>query len=396
MATTLAGALRRMRPRDPGEAHRASTPLELFFDLVFVVAVSLAAVELAHELEEGHVGEGVVRYGLVFFAIWWAWMNFTWFASAYDTDDVPYRLLTILQMAGVLVLAAGVPRAIGADEDFTLLVIGYVIMRLAMVSQWLRAAAADPERRTTAHRYAAGIAVVQVLWVARLLLPDELQLVSFLVLAACELAVPAVAERAGQTPFHRGHIAERYGLFTIIVLGETILASANAIVAAIDEGDHVVALVALAAAGLAVVSGMWWLYFIRSAERDITGIRSALSWGYGHYLLFAAAGAVSAGVEVMVVSIAGETELSDAVAAACLTVPVGLFLATLWWLSLRRIGDARLDATLLGGAVLVGASAVLGHAGLYVGAALVVAMVVIAQRGAGRAPGVTHVARFDA
>ena len=81
-----------MVPRDPNEEHRAASSLELFFDLVFVVAVSFASVELAHLLEEDHIASGVGDYAMVFFAIWWAWMNFTWFASAYDVDDVPYRM----------------------------------------------------------------------------------------------------------------------------------------------------------------------------------------------------------------------------------------------------------------------------------------------------------------
>ena len=82
----------RMAGRDPGEAHRASTPLELFFDLTFVVAVSQAASGLHHGLVEGHAGDSLVGFPLVFFGIWWAWMNFTWFASAYDTDDDVYRI----------------------------------------------------------------------------------------------------------------------------------------------------------------------------------------------------------------------------------------------------------------------------------------------------------------
>ncbi len=85
---------RPMDGRDPREEHRASTPLELLFDLCFVVAVAQAAVQLAHGIEENHTGPAVVGFVAVFFAIWWAWMNFTWFASAYDTDDVPYRVLT--------------------------------------------------------------------------------------------------------------------------------------------------------------------------------------------------------------------------------------------------------------------------------------------------------------
>src|SRR5471030_3410623 len=91
-----------MRARSPLEPHRTSTPLELFFDLVFVVAISQAAGELHHAIAAGRTLEGLAGYLLVFFAIWWAWMNFTWFASAYDCDDVPYRLAVFVQMAGAL------------------------------------------------------------------------------------------------------------------------------------------------------------------------------------------------------------------------------------------------------------------------------------------------------
>jgi low temperature requirement protein LtrA len=93
--TTL-GWVHSMVARRTDEAHRASTPLELLFDLCFVVAVSQAAAELNHSSSGGAIGSGVTGYVMVFFAIWWAWVNFTWFASAYDTDDVPYRLLTFV------------------------------------------------------------------------------------------------------------------------------------------------------------------------------------------------------------------------------------------------------------------------------------------------------------
>src|SRR5262245_46321601 len=100
-----------MRSRLPEEEHRAATPLELFFDLVFVVAVAQAASRLHHGIAEAHIAESIISYMMVFFTIWWAWMNFTWFASAYDTDDVPYRLAVFVQITGALILAAGVPRA---------------------------------------------------------------------------------------------------------------------------------------------------------------------------------------------------------------------------------------------------------------------------------------------
>src|SRR5262245_55985407 len=107
----------RMAPRDRGEECRKSTPLELLFDLCFVVAVAQAAAQLHHALDEAHFPEAQLGYVLVFFGIWWAWMNFTWFASAYDCDDVPYRVLTLIQITGVLIIAASVPAAF-ATFDF--------------------------------------------------------------------------------------------------------------------------------------------------------------------------------------------------------------------------------------------------------------------------------------
>ncbi len=111
---------------------------------------------------------------MVFAAIWWAWTNFTWFASAFDTDDWLYRVLTIVQMGGVLVLAADVHDAM-VDGTWGMATWGYVIMRLAMVVQWSRLAASDPELRRTALRYAVGIAVVQVVWVSRIAFSPEVQ-----------------------------------------------------------------------------------------------------------------------------------------------------------------------------------------------------------------------------
>jgi hypothetical protein len=129
-----------MSGRDPHEAHRAATPLELLFDLCFVVAVAQAPIALHHELADGHLIEGIVSYLMVFFAIWWAWINFTWFASAYDTDDVLYRLLTFVQMAGVLVIAAGVARAF-EGLDYVTITVGYLIMPIGLVSGCGRAGA---------------------------------------------------------------------------------------------------------------------------------------------------------------------------------------------------------------------------------------------------------------
>ena len=320
-----------MVARRPDEAHRASTPLELLFDLCFVVAVSQATAGLRQALSEGQLGTGALNYLFVFFAIWWAWMNFSWFASAYDTDDALYRLTTLVQIAGGLVLAAGVTPAL-QRQDFTVITEGYVIMRLAMVSQWLRAAKSDPPRRSAALVYAGGIAVLQLGWLCRLLLPRSLFLPGFAVLVAAELLVPVVAERVASTTWNARHITERYGCFTLIVLGESVLSATIALQSGIETRQDVVGLLGVAVAGLLIVFSMWWLYFSQPGHEHLTSLRRAMVWGYGHLFIFSAAGAVGAGLGVAVDYDTHHCKLSGVAAGMATTVPVSIYLLAVWLL----------------------------------------------------------------
>ncbi|MER7152764.1 low temperature requirement protein A [Streptomyces lydicus] len=325
-----------MRARRRDEEHRTATPLELFFDLCFVVAVAQAGRQLAHALTEGHWGHGISGYLMLFFAVWWAWMNFSWFASAYDTDDPLYRVVTLVQIVGVLILAAGVPRAF-ADSDFSVVWCGYLVMRLAMVSQWLRAARGSrgTERRT-ALGYALGVTVCQVGWLGLLLLPEGHVLWVFVVVGLMELAVPTLAERSYQTTWHPHHIAERYGLFTIIVLGETIAAATVAVQSALDEHDELGTLLPLAGGGLLVVFAAYWIYFAVPIHQHLRSNRQAFLWGYGHYLVFGSAAAVGAGIEVAVEQAFDKAQLSASAAGACVTVPAALFMFTVWLIHSRH------------------------------------------------------------
>lgn len=270
--------LRPLRARDPEEQGRVASELELFTDLCFVVAVGQAAQALHHGLTSGHAGTAVLGYGMAFFAIWWAWLNFSWFSSAYDNDDVGFRLLTILQILGALTLAGGIATfAAGMEEGvghFGLIIVGYVIMRVGLVLQWLRAARNDPLHRRTCLRYAFGITVVQLGWIA--FYPathvEALVVTLYAVLVVCELVVPFWAERPGQTTWHPHHIAERYGLFFMIVLGETILSSTSAVQQAFTgDTEHRVALAAVTLGGVLIVFSLWWLYFSREPPRSWGG-----------------------------------------------------------------------------------------------------------------------------
>ncbi|WP_425837540.1 low temperature requirement protein A [Kribbella sp. DT2] len=357
-----------MRPRRPDEQHRVASPLELLFNLTFVVAVAAAAAELAHSLAEGH--QELAGFLQVFFTIWWAWMNFTWFASAYDTDDVPYRLLTMLQMGGVLVLAAGVPAA-AAEADFRLVTLGYVIMRSGQVVQWVRAGVENPEERRTAFRNAAGISLLQVGWLVRLA-TGETTMLTFVCLAALELTVPWWAQRRRDTGWHPHHIAERYSLFTIILLGESVLAVSNAVRATeVSTG-----LVVVGVGGLVLLFSLWWLYFLQPAGHGLERRRDrSYVWGYCHFGLFAALAALGAGLEVAVEQTSHHLPISPTSAGYAVAAPAALFVGLLWGVTRTLLArpTLRLSASVVA-VVLIALAPLLAP---YAGGPLVVVLVAV-------------------
>ena len=376
-----------MHARDPHEPGRVASTLELFFDLVFVVAVSNAAVQLHHELTEKHVGAGLVSYLMVFFAIWWAWMNFTWFATSFATDDWLYRVVTIGQMAGVLILSAGI-EPLFADHDFRVLVLAYVVMRMAMVAQWLRASRRAGPLRRTALTYAVGITVVQALWLASLALSGTAAGVFVICLILAELAVPIIAERRATTPSHPHHITERYGLFTLIVLGETLLAAANAIIEAVHDHEAVTPLVGLSMFTLIVTAGLWWIYFWPPHHAAIPTLAASFRYGYMHYLVFAAAGALSSGVEVLIDVDTHHSELGSTAAAFTVTVPIAVFVLSIWLIAIRAAADRLVNTVLPIGAVLVLLSPLVPYALTIT--AVVVALMVAALVGSGAQQDLAH------
>jgi low temperature requirement protein LtrA len=310
------------------DGHRVSSPLELLFDLTFVVAIASLTVELAHGLVAGDPG-AIGAFLMVFAAVWWAWINFTWFASAFDVDDALYRVLTLVQMAGVLVLAAGVPTAF-EHNDFRAITVGYIIMRVAILGQWLRAGIEHPQNREAAFKYAGGIFVVQLLWVGRLLMP-ALYTPSFLVFIVIEMSIPVWAEWRNRTTWHPGHIAERYALFAIILLGEVVAAATGAMQVALARSGLTPVLVTIGLSGLVLLFAIWWLYFLEPAEAGLRQRRSwSYFWGYGHYLLFAGIAGIGGGLE-LAVDVAGHHPRIGLVAVGyALAVPVALVLVMLY------------------------------------------------------------------
>lgn len=362
----MPGTLRPMTARERHEPHRVATQLELFFDLVAVIAIAAATAALHHAISEGHGTHALAGFVFVFVATWWAWMNYTWFASAFDNDDPLTRLLVMVIMGGFLIFAGGVTH-IFETFDLHVGIVGWAVMRIGMILLWLRAARHNPGLARTCHRYALGIAVAQVGWIVTgLLVPPASA--AFLALAlvvwVIEFAVPVWAESAGQTPWHRHHIIERYGLLNIIVLGEVLLSVALTF-GALNEGLEP-GLIIAALTGLVLVFLMFWLYFCEHETLASDRNRLAIFWGYGHVLVFAAGAAMGAGIAAWLDLVSHHSHLAPGRIGLWIGVPLALYLFAIWMtrdLWLAGLGLRRWALLAMAAAILVlafwGASPVL-------------------------------------
>jgi len=359
---------RRMGGRDRHEEHRVATPLELLFDLTFVIAFAQAASQFAHAVAEAHYGSGLLSFGFAAFGICWAWINFSWFASAYDTDDWIFRLTTMVQMIGVLILALGLPPMFASIEkgdflDNRIVVLGYVIMRVAMVFQWLRAAKQDPERRKTCLTYVKAITLAQFGWVILIFLDFSIgvTIVMSILFVVVEMTGPYIAERIdGGTPWHAHHIAERYSLFAIIALGEGVVGTVAALSAVIEsQGWNVdVALVGLA--GMGLTFGMWWVFFILPSGHILHAKRrKSFIWGYGLMITISSIVATGAGLHVAAYYIEHKSKIGPLATVLSVAIPVSIFLASIYALYAYLVEQFdRFNILLLGGTAVVIALAI--------------------------------------
>ncbi|MFH8250911.1 low temperature requirement protein A [Microbacterium sp. B2969] len=378
---SLSHRLGRMTGRDPHEENRASTPLELLFDLTFVVAFSQISSETAHFLEIGDLGTALSGFLFCTFAVTWAWINYSWLASAYDNDDIFFRLATMVEMIGVLIVALGVPPifeslAHGEHIDNGVLVAGYVIMRVAAIALWLRAAKNDPAHRKTALAYAINISIAQVFWILLIFvnLPIAPTFAIVVVLILFELAGPLYAElKYGRTPWHGHHIAERYGLLTIITLGEIVLGTILAISAVVQEEGWSFEAGVVALAGTALVFGLWWVYFMMPSGRILHRYRErGFTWGYGHIFVFGSLVGVGTGLHVAAQVISGEAHVDPAFALLTVAIPVLLFEVFVFTLYsiLLRVFDPFHIWLFVGGVAVLALSVVAAAIGASIGTSL--------------------------
>lgn len=266
-------------------------------------------------------------------------------------------------------------------------------MRIGLLALWLRVAREHPDRARTARRWALGLGVVQALWLARLALPPAWLYPSFAALVVVELAIPVWSSQAGRIPWHAHHIAERYGLFTIIVLGECVLGASNAVAGVITARGWSVEVGLVGFGSTSLVLALWWVYFLVPSADALHHHRDrAFNWGYGHFTVFASLAALGASLEVVADHLtAGAAIPGDATGVMALVAgAVAVYLLSVSWLGcyvmrhLARLGWVLFVALciLVGAVLLVSQGLPLAWALLVVAAApmFVVAAIEIGRR----------------
>jgi len=295
----LGGWIRPPRLQISGDGERAddersATWLELFFDLVFVVAIA----ELAHVLGDDFSTAGVLTYVVLFVPVWWAWVGSTFYATRFDTDDLGHRLLAIVEMFAVVALAVEIHAGLGAtSQGFA---VGYAAVRAVLVVKYYGAYRTVPEARPLTRRYMVGFGADAALWFCSAFVPPPYRFGLWALGLAISFGAPLTAGRLhGTIPPHESHLPERFGLFTIIVLGESVVGLVGGAVTRTWSFRPFLT----GAVGLGIVFCLWWLYFedvdgsrIRAAvENDRTGIYQ--EWLYAHLPLAAGLAALGVAIE---------------------------------------------------------------------------------------------------
>jgi low temperature requirement protein LtrA len=279
------------------EGHRTATWLELFYDLAFVVAVAVVAGRLLADI----TGAGIASYFGYFALLWWLWASHTYYADRYDTDDLVYRLLAAGQMVAVVVLAAALsPDEAGSTRAFAF---GYAVSRWLLIVMYWRAYRHVEETRQLVRGYLVGFGAAAVLWTISALVPDTVRIALWGLALAVDLTTPWVMRKEqARVPLDVSHLPERFGLFTILVLGESIAA----VVMGLGHTDWAIPRTLTAALGVGIATALWWLYFDNAkgsiVRRDAAVRRTwrPTAWIYTHLPLAAALAASGVAMEIAV------------------------------------------------------------------------------------------------
>ncbi|WP_138759937.1 low temperature requirement protein A [Modestobacter altitudinis] len=359
---------------------RTASRLELFFDLAFVLVVA----ELAGALREDVSAQSVAVFAGLFATVWWAWVSSTLYANRFDHDDVVFRLYKLASMAAVIGLAATASEATG--ERPALFAGCQVLLRVVLLLQYARVHRHVAQARPLARTYLLAFTVGGLLWAVSMAVPAPVCFVLWGLAVAVEVLAPLRATAASSdVPLHMEHLPERFALFVILVLGESVAAVAHGLY----EAHWTAEAVAVGAVSFVLAAALWWSHFDLAgagAKRllaEAGGDRSERAhdvYVFGQLPIALALAGVGAGIQLAVLeSGQGDVPLGTRV---LLAGGVALYLAAVsvrnsgmatggshgWWWPVLAAALAALDLALdLPAVVVVGALTALLVAVIVVG-----------------------------
>jgi low temperature requirement protein LtrA len=281
----------RLRSIEPDTAERHATWIELFFDLVFVVAIA----QLSHLISDDPSTTAFLRYAALFVPVWSIWLGFTVYADRFDTDDVPHRILMLAGMFGVAAIAVHVDDAFGGGSiPFTLTSIAPRAVLLAMN---VRAMRAVPVARDHQAAYLRGRSLGLLLWIASLAVPVPGRYVMWGAAVVVEVGTPLLTERrVGTLQLHVSHIAERLALFTMIVLGESVVS----VTAGIAKLDFDLSNSVIAVCAFVLAAALAWIYFDRLGSGSAAA--GTTRFVYAHFVVYLGLATVGPGTFLAIVA----------------------------------------------------------------------------------------------
>ncbi|NGZ76457.1 low temperature requirement protein A [Saccharibacillus alkalitolerans] len=272
-------------------SHKKVTWLELFYDLIYVAAVSVTAHVLAHSHHGAIPADVILKYILIFVPLWWAWTGFTVYVNRFGKDDTAQRIAYFVQMAFVIVMAASIN--LDFDAYYLAFMLGYVGIRLSTVFMYVRTWIQQRGEPRRIARY-LGLAFLggALISFASVLVPGEAKFFVLYFGIFLDILLPLLARKKvlSHLPVHHPHLLERYGLATIILLGELILVIVNGL----REGHAGFDTILTAVLGFGIAVSLWWHYF-ESSEHIAAEDRksSGQSVIYGHLLTFMSLGLIA-------------------------------------------------------------------------------------------------------
>jgi low temperature requirement protein LtrA len=309
---------------DAGDRH--ASWLELFFDLVVVVAVANLGELLHHDPSPG----GAATFVGLLVPVWWVWISYSYFADLFDDDSAPHRLAQLAGMLGMIVLAVTLTG--GVDRDGHVFALAYAALFVLLTAMYAWVGATEPRAAELCRWYTEGSALGAALWLVSSVTPAPGRYVLWAVALVANAAIsgPVAYARMRSQPAQVSHMPERFGLFTIVVLGETVLS----VVAGIGSTDWRAASTVTAVAGFVIGAAIWWVYFgafdEEAISRAIAGGRStqvrSFVYGYGHLVIYAAIVAVGVGVEIAIEHAAEGTDAPGLLGWAVAALIAGFFL----------------------------------------------------------------------